>query len=241
MNNAAQSLDTSPDLRVGRRIHCILYGGKNGTITSVEGTPGLGNSRRIHGVANLVAGPEAYVTIVWDNGGVSVRVPECICTGVQWRFLDEPDWDQEQINDALVFAQEKDREAKEAKAAAERDFVAKVQDLRNSEEYADLEQSCREGRTDKTKLAAKNIRKVLKKAHPGVKFSVRKESYSSLWITWPRSDESESLNQQSILKLVGKFETGYYDTQQDLSRDSESPFNIVFGGVNHITAQVRFD
>jgi hypothetical protein len=243
MSNAAQAINNeSTNLRVGRRIYCSLYGGKYGTISAVHGIPDQGNFHRAAGgVLNMVTGPEAHIDVVWDHGATSQQVPECICTGIQWNFLDEPDRSQADIDEALAYAEQKRVEAEEAKAAQERAFVAKVQALRSCDYYADLEQSSREGGTDKTKLAAKNIRKLLKKAHPSVKFSVRKDGYSTLWVTWPRAVEGEEVNQRTINDLIGRFQTGYYDPEQDLSGSSDSAFNIVFGGVNHITMQCHFD
>lgn len=243
MNNAAQAVtNEATNLRVGRRIYCTLYGGKCGTISAVHGTPDQGNfHRRAGGVLNMVTGPEAHIDVVWDHGATSQQVPECICTGVQWSFLDEPDRTQAEIDEALAYAEQKRIEAEEAKAAAERAFVAETQALRDSDEYADLMQSDREGGTDPVTLAGANIRKTLKKAFPGIKFSVRKDGYSTFWVTWPHAEEGETLNQRTVNEVIGKFETGYYDLHEDLHKSTRSPFNVVFGGVDHITAQCRFD
>ncbi|WP_372997545.1 LPD29 domain-containing protein [Marinobacter sp.] len=241
MTNAAQNIEKAPDLRVGRRIHCILYGGKNGTISAVEGTPGLGNSRRMmNGVVSVVRGPEAHITVVWDNGTISMQVPECICTGVQWRFLDEPDRTQAEINEAIAYAEKRTREAEEAREAARNAFAKRVEEYRNFEEFSHYEQSPTTGHFDRTKLAAKNIRKLLKKEFPGVKFSVRKESYGSIWISWSQEDDGQTVNQKAVHDAVAPFKTGVYHLHEDYHSSEESPFNIVFGGVDYITAQPSF-
>lgn len=240
MNAAAQiNTDHQSDFRFGRRVHCILYGGRNGTIFAVHGEPDLGNSKPVHGnIGHIVSGPEAHVDIVWDDGTICHRAPESIMRGVQWRFLDEPDATQEDVNDALVFAQQ-EQERWEAEEKARRvAFDNEVEALRHGDDFSYMEQIDPEGGyCDKTKLAAKNIRKLLKKTFPGTKFSVRKESHGSLWVSWRREDEHDALNQMLVRKELERFDTSYFDHYSDCSRSSDSPFNVVFGGVRHITAQ----
>ncbi len=247
MNAAAKSIETpatQSDLRYGRRIHCILYGGKNGTIFNVHGTPDLGNSTTIQGgIGHIVTGDQASIDVVWDHGALSMQVPECIVKGVQWRFLDQPDRDQNDISEALFFAKE-EQERKEAEKAAEtRAFNDKVSAFRNDPEFKHYEQTPIEGgfhSVDKTKLAAKNIRKLLKKEFPGVKFSVRKESYSSIWVTWPRDVDSDTLNQRTVYDALSDFRMATYSHYNDCHGSSTSAFNVVFGGVDYMTAQPSF-
>jgi len=243
MNMAAQiPSETTTDLRVGRRIHCKLYGGKNGTITSVEGEPGLGNNRRMMGgVVNVVTGPEASISVVWDHGGVSIRVPECIATGVQWYFLDEPDRSQVEIDEALAYAKEVAEKAEKAKQAAAKAFDDSVAAYRVADEFKHYEQTPTEGRTDRSKLAAKNIRKCLKDNFPGVKFSVRKDGYDCIRISWPRADHGDAVNHNTVEEAVADFKTGHYCPHEDYHSSKDSPFNMVFGGVDYLFAQPSFD
>lgn len=63
-------------------------------------------------------------------------------------------------------------------------------------------------------LAAKCIRQELKQSYPGVKFSVRSESYSggdSVDIKWFDGPTYESVN-----RIVGKYKYGQFDGMRDL-------------------------
>ena len=243
MGAAANIQTTTSDFRVGRRIHCILYGGKNGTITAVYGQPGQGNSRAMLGGAmQMVTGPEAEIDVVWDGGSVSRRIPECIATGVQWRFLDEPDYTNAEIFEAVQFAKDEAARAEAEKQAKAEAFDAAVARYRTSDEFKHFEQTpdgyARLG--DMTKLAAKNVRKHLKATFPGVKFSVRKHSCDALWVSWSREDDGETVNQRTVRDALQMFKTGHYDAIEDYHSSSNSPFNVVYGGVDYLTCQRSF-
>jgi hypothetical protein len=240
---AVQNIQTpQTDLRVGRRIHCILHGGRNGTISRVHGEPGLGNSTPLlGGVGHMVRGPEAHIDVIWDNGGASFQTPECIATGVQWRFLDEPDFSQADIDKALAYADQIAAERDAEKKAAADAFDAAVAAYRSDKTLAHYEQTDPAGGwQDRTKLAAKNIRKLLKKDFPGVKFSVRKDGHDCVWVTWPTADHGETVNQRVMHDALAQFRTGTYDLHSDCHGSSNSAFNIVFGGVTYMTCQQSF-
>ena len=144
----------SNEIIVGTRLHCILYGGKDGIVFEIQGH---------------------NVSVVFDNGSVS-HVPASIVTSVQWRILPGIAT-QVEINQALRFAREtterNQREKEEAARQRELDREAlKV-------EYSYLTQNPGSGGSN----AAKNVRIELKRAWPKVKFSVR-SSYDSININW---------------------------------------------------------
>lgn len=61
---------------------------------------------------------------------------------------------------------------------------------------------------------AKKIRATLKKAFPGVKFSVRSKTYSmgdSVYVSWTDGPLEEDVN-----RILERFESGYYDGMQDM-------------------------
>jgi hypothetical protein len=244
MNAAAKSFPVTPesDLRFGRRIHCILYGGKNGTIFEVHGTPDLGNSKPIFGnVGHQVTGPQADIDVVWDNGTISRRVPECIVKGVQWIFMDQPDHDQEIVDRALAHADRESKRKLDIEEGLISAFNTGVRIFRENTEMSYMEQTPTDGSDcDQTKLAAKNIRKNLKLIFPGVKFSVRKEHYDALWVEWRKADCPEEITQKTVREAISRFETGYYDMERDIHRKSPTSFNAVFGGVSHITIQASY-
>jgi hypothetical protein len=244
MNAAAKSFPVTPesDLRFGRRIHCILYGGKNGTIFDVHGTPDLGNSKTIFGnVGHHVTGPQADIDVVWDNGTISRRVPECIVKGVQWSFLDQPDQTNDVISKALTHAENEQKRKIGIEEGLKQAFDTGVRIFRENAELSYMEQTPTDGSyCDHTKLVAKNIRKQLKKTFPSVKFSVRKEHYDAIWVEWRAADNSETVTQKTVRETLSRFQTGYYDMHTDTHRKSPTSFNAVYGGVSHLTIQASF-
>jgi len=242
MGSAQNIKSATTDLRVGRRIHNTLYGGKDGTIFAVDGQPGLGNSlSALGGAVQITRGPEAHVNVVWDNGTISRKLPECIVTGVQWSFLDEPDHSPEQIERAIVNVEIESLKAEIAKQEKAQNFETGIQRYRASKEHSHLEQTPVEGghrRLDT--LAAKNIRKELKRVYPGVKFSVRKRSFDAIMVTWPKADDGETVNQRTVRDSLALFKTGHYDPMEDYHSSSNSPFNVVFGGADYLICQRDF-
>lgn len=78
----------------------------------------------------------------------------------------------------------------------------------------------KERRLSQAALAAKEIRAILKKEFPGVKFSVNSSSYSGgnsiriKWIDGPLAEKVEA--------LVGKYEYGHFNGMEDLYEFSNS-------------------
>lgn len=77
-----------PDLRAGRRVHCILYGGKDGIITAVHGTPAPASVRRLMG-GGIVAGGRATLDVAFPEADFPhlSSVPEAILYGPQWQLM----------------------------------------------------------------------------------------------------------------------------------------------------------
>lgn len=233
---------STTDLRVGRRIHCILYGGRDGTIYNVDGEPGLGNSQSaLGGAVHFVRGAEAHIDVVWDNGTLGRKLPECIVTGVQWRFLDQQDRTQAQITDALAHVEIETARAEKLKREKAEAFDTAVKSYRVSKEFAGLEQTPVEGgRYQLDAIAAKNARKILKQTFPGVKFSVRKRSCDALSVTWPNEHDGDTVNQRTVRDALSAFKTGCYNAMEDYHSSRTTPFNVVFGGVDYLTCQRAF-
>lgn len=82
-------------------------------------------------------------------------------------------------------------------------------------------------------VAAKNIRTELKRAFPGVKFSVRSESYSggnAVRVSWTDGPTS-----QQVEKITGKYSGGSFDGMTDCYNYRRSPWTEVFGESKYIT------
>jgi hypothetical protein len=110
-------------------------------------------------------------------------VTVCIPYGVQWKIFDEV-VSADEIKRMLDFAgSETVRKEAEAKKKAE-EFQAVVVALRSDPDYSFLQQVTTDSRSAGSKLVAINLRRQLKKAFPGVKFSVTMDGYDSVRIEW---------------------------------------------------------
>lgn len=210
---------TPTKINIGQRVHCILYGGNDGTVYNIDGIQRPDTVRTSGGFVQ--SGGNAYFDIVWDDGTTSKRTPESILHCGQWRIYDEL-LSPEQIITALEYAQaETARKEEEAKQAAIQREEARKQ-LKT--EYSHLIQSPGSG----GKGAAKNIRIELKKAWPKIKFSVRSD-YSSININW-----LDGPTERQVETIVNRYEAGSFDGMEDIYRYSESAFNDVFGSVQYV-------
>lgn len=67
----------------------------------------------------------------------------------------------------------------------------------------------------------------------GIKFSVRVHSHSSVEVRYDKG----ATTQDAVKPLLQKYSTGYYDSASDCHLAKSSPFNLVYGGVEHVWAQ----
>ena len=72
-------------IQQGQRVHCILHGGKDGTVVAIHGEQQPETIEQLAGGA-IVMGGVANFDIVWDSGAKSPMVPESIIHGVQWKI-----------------------------------------------------------------------------------------------------------------------------------------------------------
>lgn len=213
--------------QVGDWIYCGLYGGTFGVITKIHGEQ---SPESVSNGSIVCSGGRASFDIVNERGGAYTRTPECILRGVQWKLPDRPRACPEKIQEMIKAHEESVLEAERLKAEQQAAFAAEVESLKGDISWSKLIQSSDKERGQK--LANKNIRKVLKTKYPDVKFSVKKRYYDSTSVSYP---EGLDLDRKALESLLDDFETGYYDVHEDLHKDSQSPFNVVFGGVGHLS------
>lgn len=207
-------------IKIGQKVHCILYGGKDGYVYRIDGEQNPDSVKSMGGGVAMTGG-NATFHIVWEYGG-RTNVPECIIHGVQWSLYDEV-IEQAEIDMWLANADEHDAKEKEK---AEK-FAAEQEAKRT--EYRQL--AVKEGMTtadNTTKrggvLACINIRVILKKHFPGQKFSVTsKDSINIKWDDGPTTDEVEA--------LVKCFQLGTFNGMEDIYEYSnDRAWTDVFGG-----------
>lgn len=83
-------------------------------------------------------------------------------------------------------------------------------------------------------IAAKNIRRELKAAFPGIKFSVTSESYSmgdSIRVRWTDGPTGEAVE-----SIVNKYQAGNFDGMTDSYTYSSSEFNKNHGEAKYVFA-----
>lgn len=222
----------SKTFSIGDWVYSRLYGGRFGVVINIHGIQNGKPAKTLMGGAIVTGGSSASFDIVFENGGMSMKVPESIVRGVQWDLPDRDPVTQE-IIDRMIEHHHLTVAKKEAEDAAKKAaFNAEIERLRVDPDYKGFEQIV--DRSDSTKIANKNIRILLKKQFKGVKFSVRKESYDSTWVTWP---QSSGLARKAVQDVVSIFRTGFYDIEEDIHRDEDAPFNVVFGGIRYLTVQ----
>lgn len=81
-------------------------------------------------------------------------------------------------------------------------------------------------------VCAKNIRIELKRAFPGVKFSVRYKSFSmgnSITVSWTDGPTTKQVD-----AIVNKYEYGRFDGMTDLSYSVDSGFMDMFGSAKYL-------
>lgn len=217
--------DKAVELLIGTKVFSALYGGRFGYVFNVHPYT---NPSEIKSIANIMqSGGSADYDIVFENGTISHKVPECIIRGVQWELYDDR-IGIKNINDLLENAKIIKIESEAKKVKAKDDFRNEVEKMKLSGDFVNLVQGdCSSGT-----LAAKNIRKLLKAKLPGVKFSVRKRYYGSLVVS---ADELSTEQKSEVREVISLFKTGYYDVHEDIHKSSLSPFQAVFGGVDYIS------
>ncbi|MBW3808161.1 DUF3560 domain-containing protein [Aeromonas jandaei] len=79
--------------------------------------------------------------------------------------------------------------------------------------------------------AAKNVRRDLKNAFPGIKFSVT-SSYDTINVSW-----QDGPTRPEVEAVIEKYENGKFDGMTDCFNFDTTPFNAVFGGCRYTFVQ----
>ncbi|WP_336764422.1 LPD29 domain-containing protein [Asaia sp. VD9] len=217
--------DTAHTLEVGTMVSTPLYDRGRGYITAIHGEQMPQTVKRIGGL--MGTGGNAHFDIIFEIGARSVRLPECIIHGPQWKIYPKEAGFAEAWRLAELEKLASDLEA--AQLAKEREeeaaFARVVEALKADPAYADLEQ----GDDCDGALAAKNIRKLLKAAFKTTKFSVRKSEYGCIYVRWcggPSEDQ--------VSEITGRFKTGTFDHHSDCARQEDTPWSKSFGGAEYV-------
>ncbi|RYZ93150.1 MAG: hypothetical protein EOP06_02015 [Proteobacteria bacterium] len=208
---------------VGTEVHSKLYGGRNGVVFHIEGDA---SPESIEDLGIVTRGGRASYDIVFDNGSISRMLPEAILRGVQWRIYATV-LDEEKIKQMLEHADQVQRAEMKEQKASDAAFLKRVETLRADPELSYLQQ-IDAGSYGNSTFVAKNIRLMLKKTFPGVKFSVRKDG-SAIYVSWTDGPQDSSVD-----ACVGSFKGGSFNGMDDIYEYSKSPFTQVFGSSQYI-------
>ena len=116
-----------------------------------------------------------------------------------------------------------------AEIAKKETFNGEVERLKADSAYSYLVQD--------NQAAAKNLRAELKKAFPGIKFSVRKDGWSAIRVTI----QSNGPTPKEVERVTDKYEEGHFNGMEDIYEYHETPWNRVFGGVKYVFVSVELD
>ncbi|MFM5576870.1 DUF3560 domain-containing protein [Aeromonas veronii] len=133
---------------------------------------------------------------------------------------------------AALLDQEKEAKAaaeEQKKVAAEQRAAEVARLAAGAPEYAHLVPL---GEQDRGGVAAaKNVRRDLKKAFPGVKFSV-KSSYTTINVSW-----QDGPTRRQVEDVIDKYQQGTFDGMTDCYEYHTSPFNERYGAVQYTFAE----
>lgn len=213
-------------LSVGQVVYTNLYNLGKGVIVNIHGEQKTDTVTNLCNV--IVSGGNAEFDIVFYNGDKSNRLPESILRGgIQWEVKNEF-VDNETIESLIKQSGEFEQTEKAVEEKKQIEFNRGVEFQKNNNQYLHLTQIT-SNLDNEVKIVGKNIRAELKKHFPKTKFSVRKQYYSSYYVSWtdgPTVDEVDS--------IVKKYKTSRFDCYTDYSYNESSPFNIVYGGADYV-------
>lgn len=221
--NTAPSFDPrTATVVVGQRFYQSGYCGSGpGTIVAVHGQQAPSSILNLGGVH---CGGTARFDLVYDDGSRANQVPESIVRSLPYTIRPEV-VSADEVAQRVAYS-ECVAEFERRKAAKEKaDFEVQVATLRAAPEYAHLEQ----GR-DRA-VAARNIRAQLKRAFPGVKFSVRQsrgvDAIDVSWTGGPNAKEVEA--------IALRYKSGHFDGMTDSYNFSARAWTAVFGDAQYIS------
>ena len=212
-------------LSIGQVVSTSLCNAGKGVIVNIHGEQKPKTVNNLSGV--ISSGGHAEFDIIYFSGEKLHRLPEHILHCPQWQITNEI-FEQNDIDALIQKAEEFERAEKMAAEKEREEFNANIEIQRKNEKYAHLTQYSKNADSE-VKIVGKNIRADLKKHFPKTKFSVRKQYYSSYYVSWtdgPTVDEVDS--------IVKKYKTSRFDCYTDYSYNESSPFNVVYGGADYV-------
>ncbi len=211
-------------LVIGQRVSCSLYYCGEGIIYDIRGEQSPEGVKSLGGGIGF-AGGNAKVSVVFLQGSLGVDLPEGLLrSGLQWEVFSEVA-DADEIAAALKHAKQCEAKRRAAKHRANQAFYAEKRALLQHADNKGLKRV-----NEHKHAAAANVRTLLKRAFPGVKFSVRKGAcYGSLAVQW-----TDGPTVDQVRGITDRFKLGKFDSMDDSYTYVRSAFTALYGGADYI-------
>lgn len=212
-------------IEVGRKVYTNLYNRGTGVIYAVNGTPGQRAVRSLGGIAQM--GGSCEVDIAFEYGGRSLRLPECILMGAQWKLLDvvaEPEEVAAVLGKALTYEALQKARADEVVAAFK---VAQAAALEAGKKLGLIPEAEFRKAGKRGSAAAANMRAELKAA--GFKCGVKQDGYTCINVVAPAGSDMEK-----VRAITRKYKAGNFDGMSDCYDYDPSAWGSVFGDVQYV-------
>ncbi len=231
-NRAAKLPKTTP-IAIGQKIYWGMYGSRAGIVTVIEGAQKPHTVREMGGGAMVTGGNATFGEIFEDgSGGGRAHTPESIIRGVQWQIFDEIAGPHaialaERVHaEIAAWRGEKERIKTEARKARHDAAIAEFSGaLETFAAYKAANGKAIYG----SQLGARNIRKQLKGAFPGIKFSVTSD-HNSIDISWEMGP-----SEAAVKAFTDRYQDGHFNGMEDIhEHDAENVWPDIFGGCDHV-------
>nr|EES0546569.1 hypothetical protein [Escherichia coli] len=217
-------------LVVGQVLETGRYG--RAVISRVHDRSNKDSVIELVGDGAIVRAGNAAFDLVYFSGARSKFVPECIIRGgLPWTVHTEV-VSEAMLENLKKAADDKERQDAEDKARSDAAFALEKSRLQEAPEYKHLKKLEENKGKCEAATVSSNIRAELKKAFPGVKFSVKKLSFDCVQISW-----TDGPTKTEVEAVSDKYEDGHFNGMEDIYEYNNSPFNVVFGGVKYVTTR----
>ena len=222
----------------------IRHDGKDGILVAIHGTQTPGTCGTMSGV--MAYGGSAEFDVVWSDGTQSKQVPESLVrTSKAWEIVEGVVGTAADIATAIQFSETQSAvpQAEESKAATSATSKRETDIARFLAENPTLKVegalNPKGERYSSHALGALNLKAQLTERYPGIKFSVRSDSFAggdSIDVSWtdgPPVAEVES--------ICSPYDEGSFDGMTDsYTYNSDRAWTDTFGGAKYVNAHRGF-
>jgi hypothetical protein len=212
------------EIIIGQRVSWRDFG----IVIAVHGRENPGSVRHLAGGVCSMGG-EAEYDIAF-NTHITRHLPECILRGLGWGIYPGEIATPEEIAATVAAAGAHQKSEVEGKARMAEEKAAEITSLPSRFPFLEvLPAGSYKGRT----VGAGNIKKELALSFPGVKFSVKSESFSggnAIRVSW-----TDGPTEEQVSKKIGKYQEGSFNPCDDLYSYSGAAWTEVFGGAKYVT------